>query len=132
MSENNLTPKKRGRPAGAQNVKKSFSLLAKNEALARSETKRIINLFVIKKLQQVEDIFDAQSPTGKAKLLIELLKYATPTASKDVEVLNKGKDKKPITNITISYDKTKQNTIDVEAIVVDDNVENNYLSEEEE
>lgn len=110
-------PSKRGRPKGSPNKLKSVTTLAKNRELAREEVKRLINLFVIKKMQKIDDLYDSLGTRDQAKMVTELLKYSTPTSSKDVEVLSKENEKpKVITSIKVVYEKPNSpepTTIDI-------------------
>ncbi|WP_166334616.1 hypothetical protein [Sphingobacterium chungjuense] len=118
-NNNNGGKRGRGRPAGSPNKLKSVTVLAKNRELAREEVKKLINLFVIKKMQKIDDLYDSLGTRDQAKMLTELMKYSTPTSSKDVEVLAKENEKpKQITEIKISYEKPQadQKTIDITPI----------------
>ncbi len=101
---------KRGRPQGAKNkIVKNLGILSKNAELSAKESKRLINLFIIKKLQKIDELCDQLSPTAQARLLTDLMKYSTTQADVDSKVAqSKKENKKQISEIKISYEKPQE------------------------
>ncbi|OYD44147.1 hypothetical protein CHU00_18445 [Sphingobacterium cellulitidis] len=106
MAEEENKKRGRGRPQGAKNkIVKNLGILAKNNELSRNESKRLINLFIIKNLQKIEELSDQLSPSARAKLLTDLMKYSTTQANTDAQIQAQKKEKKQINEIKISYEK---------------------------
>lgn len=119
-NENNESNKRgRGRPKGSKNViSKNINLISKNKAMSSAHIKNLINLFVIGKFSKMDTIFEALSDRDKGKMMLELMKFSTTTASTDAAIASKTEDvKKDISSIRIVYENPNQleqtNTIDI-------------------
>jgi len=104
MSENEN--KKRGRPKNSANLNPSVKRLSADRELVKKTTNKKIGLFVVKQMDKIDELYKDLTPSAKAKLLIELMKYSTTTYAQEVQLKNTTKEeKKQISKIEISYEK---------------------------
>ncbi|MEJ5092793.1 hypothetical protein GEO21_22375 [Sphingobacterium faecium] len=98
----------RGRPSGAPNRLKNVNKIVLNRQMASGEVKRLVNLFVIKKFQKIDELYETLDTRSQAKMLTELMRYSTPIAGREEDLLDKKNEKKQITEIKISYETPMQ------------------------
>lgn len=133
----------RGRPKGSPNRLKNVNKIVLNRQMASGEVKRLVNLFVIKKFQKIDELYNELDKRSQARLLESLLKYATPIAGREEDLLDKKNEKRQITEIKISYEKpmqieenkpleiTPHQDIDIEGDDIDD-YENDDFNDDDE
>lgn len=103
MAENE---NKRGRPKNAPNLNPSVKRLSGDRELVKKTTNKKIGLFVVKQMDKIDELYKDLTPSAKAKLLIELMKYSTTTYAQEVQLKSTAKEeKKQISKIEISYEK---------------------------
>lgn len=106
-NENNNGGKRgRGRPTNSPNKQPSLNRLKNNRELVKKEISKKAGLFVVQKMNDINELYKDLSPSAKAKLLIELMRFSTTTYAeemklKSIEKENKSKD---IKEIKISYE----------------------------
>lgn len=107
MAEENENNKRgRGRPKNSPNLNPSVKRLSADRELVKKTTNKKIGLFVVKQMDKIEELYADLTPSAKAKLLIELMKYSTTTYAQEVQLKNTVKEeKKQISKIEISYEK---------------------------
>ena len=106
--DDNNGKKKRGRPPGAPNRLKNVNKIVLNRQMASGEVKRLVNLFVIKKFQKIDELYETLDTRSQAKMLTELMRYSTPIAGREEDLLDKKNEKRQITEIKISYEMPAQ------------------------
>lgn len=103
---NNDSGRGRGRPKNSPNRNPSVKRLSADRELVKKTTNKKIGLFVVKQMDKIEELYADLTPSAKAKLLIELMKYSTTTYAQEVQLKNTVKEeKKQISKIEISYEK---------------------------
>lgn len=116
MAENENNKRGRGRPKNSPNLNPSVKRLSADRELVKKTTNKKIGLFVVKKMDEIEKLYDDLTASAKAKLLIELMKYSTTTYAQEVQLKNTVKEeKKQISKIEISYEKPElpEPTVDI-------------------
>lgn len=83
----------RGRPSGAPNRLKNVNKIVLNRQMASGEVKRLVNLFVIKKFQKIDELYETLDTRSQAKMLTELMRYSTPIAGREEDLLDKKNEK---------------------------------------
>lgn len=133
----------RGRPKGSPNRLKNVNKIVLNRQMASGEVKRLVNLFVIKKFQKIDELYETLDTRSQAKMLTELMRYSTPIAGREEDLLDKKNEKRQITEIKISYEKpmqleenkpleiTPHQDIDIEGDDIDD-YENDDFNDDDE
>lgn len=105
MAENE-NKRGRGRPKNSANLNPSVKRLSADRELVKKTTNKKIGLFVVKQMDKIDELYKDLTPSAKAKLLIELMKYSTTTYAQEVQLKNTTKEeKKQISKIEISYEK---------------------------
>jgi len=96
---------KRGRPQGSPNINPTLKKLKNNRDLVKREVSKKAGLFVVKQMDKLDDLFDQLTPSAKAKLLTELMRFSTTTYAEEIKLKNIQKETKDIKEIKISYEK---------------------------
>ncbi|WP_313235710.1 hypothetical protein [Sphingobacterium multivorum] len=132
MAGNENNKRGRGRPSGSPNKITTMARMRNNRDLVKKEVSKKAGLFVVKQMDKLDDLYKDLTPSAKAKLLIELMKFSTTTYAeemklKHIEKENKGRD---IKEIKISYEQPSlpepiiEDVQEVQEVQDDSNIEN--------
>lgn len=106
-NENNNGGKRgRGRPSNSKNKQPTLNRLKNNRELVKKEISKKAGLFVVQKMNEINELYKDLSPSAKAKLLIELMRFSTTTYAEELKLkhIEKESKSKDIKEIKISYE----------------------------